>query len=179
MEPKVCLTFSRASPGDDVPDDHQNGVVRRIPLIVKPAERRRRSFYQTRAASPARHGRGRALEHRLEQPHVKYVFGIGEVLGDFLFDGAAFLSPQLFVLCEQPRIRAASIRNARSRSLAGTVKKYCVTDCGVSALNSPPRAADMSANWSAERPGCRETSCVRGHGRFPGTFGRFVGAHLA
>ena len=51
------------------------------------------------------------------------------------------------------RIRVASTRRATSRFSAGVVKKYCVTACCVSALSSPPNAAEMAASWSADKPG--------------------------
>ena len=50
-------------------------------------------------------------------------------------------------------MRAASMCRATSRSRLGTVKKYCVTVCWVSALKSPPIDAAMLASWLAERPG--------------------------
>ena len=40
---------------------------------------------------------GRAMEHGGEELLVKNIFGVGQILGDFLLDGAAFLFPKLLV----------------------------------------------------------------------------------
>ncbi len=49
-------------------------------------------------------------------------------------------------------MHAESTRKATSRSAAGTVVKYCVIVCCVSASPSPPNCAKTAAVWSASMP---------------------------
>src|SRR5215471_7843809 len=96
----------------------------------------------------------RAGENHAEQPGVEHVLGIGKILRHLLFKSASLLM--------RPRIRLASIWSAMSRSLEGTVKKYCVTVCWVVALKCPPMAAIRLESCAEERPGLpRNIICSR------------------
>ena len=80
-----------------VADDDEHGVVRHIPGVVKFTQVSIGGFIKGRSRAERIVRVGRTLEHGGEQLLVENIFGIGQILRDFLFDGPAFFFPKLVV----------------------------------------------------------------------------------
>lgn len=78
-----------------VAGDHENSVVWRVPGGLEFPQVGVGGFIERRPCAERVVFIWRASEHDLQELHVKNVFRVGKVLGDFLLDGAALFGPEL------------------------------------------------------------------------------------
>ena len=85
-----------------VADDDEDGVVGHIPGVVEFSKHGIGGLVEGRPRAQSGLIVRRAFEHGRQQFHVEDIFGIGQILRDFLFDGAALLVPKCFVRQKVP-----------------------------------------------------------------------------
>src|SRR6267154_1791380 len=79
----------------EVPGDHQDGVVGRVPGVVEALQHARRGLLERWSGAERIVGVGGACEHPGAQLLKQHVGRLGQVLRDLLLDRAAFMAPLL------------------------------------------------------------------------------------
>ncbi len=102
MEPNSSLTAGQGLLGVHVPGDHHDGVVGGVPGVVKLLQHGPGGLVEGGLGPQRVMGVGRPLEHGRQQPAVKDILRVGQVLGHLLLDGPPLLVPELVAVQHVP-----------------------------------------------------------------------------
>jgi hypothetical protein len=94
--PEQALHSRKSAARVHVPGDDQDGIVRRIPLLVEFPKHRPGRLPEGGTRPERILGVRRSREHVPEKLLIEKVFGIGQVLGDLLFDRPPLFLPERF-----------------------------------------------------------------------------------